>query len=551
MSLEPARSTPIRIDLHEDGRFRDLSLEGSYLTERVLTGATNWSNPVVIYGASVADDLAVLRRSGVKGEKFLEIDDLGRFLRQMRWSERFGDISLIFDLKQYRNLRIKGRPPQGIDDFIDSHDLESVIALVRDGTLGERRGSSTASMVKDFIVEIDKLCRHSPIAVSWPPRTSFFGAFVVAVWARNTRPFPLVIAASKSLNYGAEEWVNVKASVLEFGDLSAEIQSQFGVAQAEVEKAYWVWQLSRGEKLDKLKATTPKNISLENARQFLAVLTKSRPNELRASRLEQKAAPVIFERDDAVLSLRRSRIEDSPEIVKAGANSLRRQIERISSELLLDNVLPSARGVFKAISDSLDKIIDGSSDDGDIITIGVELEAFQHHVDFARVNIGDSALGELVGLHATAALFLRRFPLWAEYQNAPTTLNNDATGFRLSRTLLEDAVSAEFLSDEAAQKVNTVLSRAPADNSPKELREGLVRSSENLVAITLRTASEIVAKEAKSFASAAKKKAYEAGAASIVNFVVRHADDIGSLAQSRNWRWASWVFELLKRIGES
>ncbi|MDP2214510.1 hypothetical protein [Phenylobacterium sp.] len=551
MPVETARNSPIKILLHEDGRFRDLSLEGSYLVDRVLNGKVSWSVPVVIYGSNLDDDLQLLKRRGVKGADYVEVDEFSRFMRKMKWAERFGELSLHFDLRNYRNVRANGRAVQRIEEAVPPKDIEKIISFVRDGPRGERRGSPSASMVSDLIVELDRLCRQRPMIISWPQRGDFFSSFVVAVWARDTRPFPLVIAAPKSLNSDNDGWDNVPSSALNFEDLSAEIKAEFGVAQDEVEKAYWVWQLSRGEKVEKNRATTPKNISLENARQFLSVLTKSRPDELRTRRVSQQPAPAVFDYNDEVLDLRKSHPTDPPEIVKAGANALKRQIERLVADSSLDNVIPSAKGVFLVVGKSLDRIISDVSDDGDVITIGIELEAFQHHVEISRSNLGESVLGEILGMFATAALFLRRHPLWAEYQSTPTAPGNGLVGLHLSRALLEDAVRSEILSQEAAQRVNVVLSRAPADNSPIELREGVVRSGENLVAITVGAVGEFAAKEARVFASAAKKKAYERGASAIVSFAIRHTDEIISLAQSRNWRWAHWISDLLKGFGGS
>lgn len=548
-----AHRSPIKILTRTDGGFRDVVLEGSYLIDRVFTGSLQWSVPVVLHGQDVDDDLRLLESKQVRGESFLKIRDLQSTFRKLKWVDRFGDTENLFDLRLYRNLKIKGRSPQKVEDLFDGGDIEVIITTIRDGPRGERKNTSHSRLVTDLLIEVDRICSNNPIIISWPSRFNAFCAFVVAIWLRKPRPYPLVITSPKALNFGSEPWVNVRASVLEFTDLSAEVEATFGVEAAEVEKAYWVWQLSRGERVEKERATTPKTISIQNARDFLAVLVRSRPSELRAGRLEQRAAPVIFEQADGLLGLRRSHLPgDSADVVRAAAESLARQLDRLAADGMLANVLPSSKGVFSVVGHSVRRVISDVYDDGDVITIGIELNAFQYHVESRRADIEDGLLGELIGIFATGTLFLSRFRIWRDYAGVTKSSGKSGDGlaqFHSARALLSDAKPSAVLEAEAAQRVDVILSRAPADNSPPELREGVIRSGENLAAITVNAASRIAAKEAAAFGGEVKKKTYEESASSLVKFAVRNAHHISDLARLQNWRWADWVYDVLKSLG--
>src|SRR5438105_512363 len=94
--------SPIKIETRDDGGFQDVVLEGSYLIDRVLTGAVQWSLPVVVYGQDIEDDLHLLSSKKVRGKSFLSIRDAVSTFRRMNWVDRFGPTEIYFDLRLYK-----------------------------------------------------------------------------------------------------------------------------------------------------------------------------------------------------------------------------------------------------------------------------------------------------------------------------------------------------------------------------------------------------------------------------------------------------------------
>jgi hypothetical protein len=89
--------------------------------------------------------------------------------------------------------------------------------------------------------------------------------------------------------------------------------------------------------------------------------------------------------------------------------------------------------------------------------------------------------------------------------------------------LLESARDrAKFLTPEANARIAAVLERTATDPEAPPLREGLVRSGENLAAVTAEGLSHVAVEEAKAFGHQAKDEAYNVASKAIVAWGVMH-----------------------------
>jgi hypothetical protein len=186
--------------------------------------------------------------------------------------------------------------------------------------------------------------------------------------------------------------------------------------------------------------------------------------------------------------------------------------------------------------------------DADVIELGLELNAFQWHVDAVKSHLADVSIGELTGLFATANLFLGRFPIWLDYTgSAPPSGRADdgVAAFTVSRELLGGATGKTgFLTSEASARIATVLDRTPEVAAPA-LREGLVRSAENFAAVTTEGASRVALREAKELGKKTKDKAYEQASSAILGYVVKHGPLLFRLAELRSAPWLTWLHEIV------
>lgn len=238
-------------------------------------------------------------------------------------------------------------------------------------------------------------------------------------------------------------------------------------------------------------------------------------------------------------------------VVSAGAAALRRQVDRLESDGHVGNIIPTAKSVLPQIREYLVRIEASDYDDGVVVSLGIELNAFQWHVNALQENIGDSTKGELVGLFATAHLFLARFEIWTSYTGTVNEagVEGGVAEFKLARKLLERARAQKtVLSVDADQRVETILNRAPNEETAEDIREGVIRSGENLAAVTLNSLGAIVTEEAKAVGTSVRSKAREAFGKAVIDYVSQNAVEIGKLATLRMWPWATWALMSLKSV---
>jgi hypothetical protein len=203
------------------------------------------------------------------------------------------------------------------------------------------------------------------------------------------------------------------------------------------------------------------------------------------------------------------------------------------------------------IAKILDRIADGNFADAEIVELGLELNALQWHIDAVKGHLSDVSIGEFTGLFATANLILARFPTWLSYTGggAPSGQADDGVAqFRLARELLTNARQPlAFLTQEASQRIGTILDRTPDDATAPPLREGVVRSGENLAAVTAAGLSHVVAHEGRQLGGEIKDRAYAEASKGIVNFAIKNGPLLLRLAELRHWPWLQWLSDHLPR----
>jgi len=180
----------------------------------------------------------------------------------------------------------------------------------------------------------------------------------------------------------------------------------------------------------------------------------------------------------------------------------------------------------------------------EVIELGLEMNGLQFAIHPVHAHLGEVSIGELAGLFANSNLFLSRFPAWADYTGAGPLegrLEDGVAAFDVARKLLESARGrADFLTAEANERIGAVLDRTAADDAPA-LREGIVRSGENLAAVTAEGLGRVVVEEAKAFGKQAKAEAYKEASASVVRFAAKNAPLILQLGRMRGWQWLQWL----------
>lgn len=544
--MSDERSGGVKISTRLDGTFDDISLRESVLAQAVRSGADRWTQPILLYGPDGSAEVDALLRTAA-AEAWLEIrafrDLAGR--RRTEFSEMEGRLDSRFYETQSGAARtrlaeiLRGQQP--FNDLID------FVAL---GPSGQGYLNRTG-IGRDFTDAVERLCSTTGLILPWQMRNSFLSAFVLAVWTQRPRLRPLILHAPKRFGVPSGEGIEVPTGGVRFEALAEEAEQVFGMSRADVEKAYRVWQLSRVGDTTKPQATTPRTINREVAREFLSVLARARPDDRQIGIVApQKAAPLMFELEGGGVGLKHGvSATDTEAIIRTGAASLGRRVERLQHDAHFGNVVPSSKDMLALIASILSKFPEGGYADADIVELGLELNALQWHVDPVRHQLGEVSIGELTGLFATANLFLGRFAVWQEYTGSSAASGKPEDGvaaFDVAMQLLQSARErAAFLTPEANRRIGVVLDRTAADNEAPPLREGLVRSGENLAAVTAEGLSRVMVDEAKALGAKTKEKVYEEASSAIVSYAVKNGPLLLRLGEIRNWPWLSWLHQLI------
>lgn len=547
MRLAELSSSLVEIVTDKDGRFERVSLRSSTLASMVADAKDSWVTPLLLYGPDPSADIDLLTNG--RGADWAIIKNFRDLSVELRAGRRFEEIENRLDDRYYDALPHNARA-RLVELLSGRVPLDGLVDFVLKGPSGQGRFSQPF-MGDDFLAEIERLCNTTGLLVSWQMRNSILPAFLLAIWTRRSRLRPLVLYATKRFAIPVAGGVEVPTSGISFSALLDEVANVYGLKQSEVEKAYRVWQLSRTDTVGgKEQATTPKAIAVDTARNFLGVLTRAQTEDGAIRRVPQKPAPLIFELNDGAIGLKSGVVASDPDaVIQSSAASLRRRVMRLQSDPQLGNVLPSASDILPVVAGVLDRVIDGCITDGDVVELGLELNALQWHVDAIRAQLSELSIGELTGLFATASLFLARFLTWLEYTGAQSPSGNPEDGvaaFSVAYDLLRSAHQKnQFLTAEASKRIDDVLNRTSKDESAPDLREGLVRSGENLAAVTASGLSEVVTREARDFGDKVKDKAYEEASSAIVSFAAKSAPLLFKLAELRHWPWVKWLHDLI------
>jgi hypothetical protein len=190
---------------------------------------------------------------------------------------------------------------------------------------------------------------------------------------------------------------------------------------------------------------------------------------------------------------------DPAAVISAAASSLMRQVDRLLTDHNLSSAVPSAGEI---LSDALPILVIAQGktcSDADIVELGMDFNPLQWHVDAVRHQIGEATMGELTGLFSSLQMFLTRFKSWRDFESTPGVIaTTDSETFGIAVALLKGARDARLLlTPEANLRIEMVLERASAHEAPGQ-HEGVVRSGENLAAITAERLSRITVERATS-----------------------------------------------------
>lgn len=544
MSGEQRRSVTISTRL--DGTFEDIAINEGGLAAALAAGTYSWTDPILLYGPDCSAEIDALIRSK-KQTDWIHIQGF-RDLTGRRRGEFF-EMEGRLDSRFYEH--VSGNARARLANMLKGDaPLEDLIEFVAIGPSGQGL-LSQSDVGQHFTDWVERLCNTTGMILPWQMKNSFLPAFVYAVWQRHPRLHPLILHFPKRFGIPTGAGIEVATSGIPFEALAAEAERVFKMSKADVEKAYRVWQLSRVGDTTKPQATTPKSITREVAREFLNVAARARTDRPVGVVAPQKPAPLMFELEDGSVGLKQGvAVPDSAAVVKAGAATLARRVARLQHDASFGNVVPSSTEMLSLISEMIAEVESGEYSDATIIELGLELHALQWHVDPVKQQLGDVSLGELTGLFATANLFLGRFTVWQDYLgNSGPSLKPDApdTAFDLARQLLEGARhGTAFLTPEANARIEVVLCRAASDNEAPPIREGLVRSGENLAAVTAEGLSRVVLDQAKQFGGKTKEKAYEQASEALVSYATKAAPLLLRLGEIRHWPWLTWLQQLVR-----
>jgi hypothetical protein len=551
MTVEGDFARNVEISTFKDGSPKAVGLRTCELVRVVQQGGESWTVPLRVSGADVEANIDCLRRS--TSIPWVELTSGSDLFTLLPSSGRYHEIALRLDRRVYDHAP---RATQAAwTEIVAGHvPLGDVIPFV----LGEAPGRGVAippALASDFISDIETVCRKRGLLIAWPLKDSLAAFFMAAVWLQRSRLYPMILYSTKHMIVTGLVHRPIHVSRLKFDDLLDEVNRVYGMNTNEVKKAYRVWQLSRSETDQKPMATTPRAISMETADAFLRVLTRARTPAEVGTFARQRAAPVMFEIESSSVSVKRGvSSSDAEQVIRAASRSLLRRVERLRYDANITNVVPSASEILVVASNILRLIENGGFTDGDIIELGLELNALQYHIDPLTTHLSEATLGEVVGMFSTSKIFLGRFPSWIDYTTASarTGAKDDAVGtFHMARSLLEDARGKTFLTAEATQRIDAVLTNLSGDTAAPSLQEGIVRSGENLAAITADGVSRVVARETRQLGTKIKDKAYEEASKSILLFAASHSELLLKFGEARQWPWMQWLEHLLSGGGSS
>lgn len=544
MARERARS--VQISTSADGSFKEVVLRNGALRAATESATLPLTQPILLYGPDAYAEIDALLRAAtdrpwinVRSFRDLAGDRRGELLEmERRLDPRFYE-NLAGNVRTRLSDLLNGQAP--FDEL-----LEFAAIGLGQGYLGR------SEVGWHFIDWVERLCNTKGLILPWQMKNSFLPVVVLAVWVRRPRLYPLVLHHSKRFAAPSGDGFEIAAGGIRFDDLAAEAEDVLGLGRADFEKAYRVWQLSRVGDTTKPHATTPKTVSREVAHDFLGVAARARTQQTVAMAVAQRPAPVIFELDEGFIGLKHgAAIQDTAAVVKAGTNSLRRRVERLKNDIQISNIVPSAKEILEHSDELLGRIAKGDYGDAEVIELGLELNALQWHINPMQAVLSEVSIGELTGLFATTNLFLARFPAWQDYAGAGPVTGQPEDGvaaFDVAHKLLQSACDrAGFLTTEAATRIGAVLERTASDPDAPPLREGLVRSGENLAAVAAEGLSHVAIEEAKTLGRQTKDEAYKVASEAIVAWGVKNAPHMLRLGELRDWPWLAWLSHLLPK----
>ena len=528
------------------GRFRDIIFKHSTLLDALRSEVDDWGEPILIFGRDVTTEVnSALLNADLKSHlrRVATIADLDALVKPPFEAHEF--VSRL-DTRLYEHapsalrtrLReiVSGRSP--VDDILQFLLTEAVRVTPKSG----------CGLGGDFIYHLQKRFSSHGVVAPWEVKDSLLPLFLLAVWLRTGRERPLVFYGETSFSIPHVEARRIAASRLRFEDLAQEAERVFSIKRAEFENGYRVWQLSRAEEDGKPRATTPQWIGLDTARSFLVVLTRAGGAVASKGMASQRPAPLMFELRDNGIGLKTGGQGLNPAIVSAGATTLLRQLDRLKHDLTFGNVVPSSASTITVASEILERLRSGHFNDGDVVQLGLEFNALQWHVDPVRANLSEISIGELVGLFANTQLYLKRFPVWVEFTRsaAPNEgVEHELAAFTLAHDLLREARGRAFLTPDASSKVDEVLQRTPGSAEEPALQEGIVRSGENLLAVTATSLSQYAVREAGQLGQRVVDKEIDAISSGIADFAQKNGPSLMKLALLRDWPWMQWLTQLM------
>lgn len=288
MRQVPENKTKIVIQAATDGTFGGIEIAESNLLGALKSNQGDWKTPIALFGQNAADESRLLTNSSLDGKKFVWIKGARPFFRHYfpldfeALDRVFGDNGIAFGTND---------PPE-LGSFREKNlsrmNSRRIIEYARARIQKSNEFTNGFIFSEEVFRAISIVLREHPVLMFWSSGSVLFNATIVALWQDGNRSRPLVVNCAKPTSF-MEGWSQYSTSDVSFQNLAGEIKNVFGLDYDDVEKGYRVWQLSRNIGAEKSKATTPKNISLENARSFLSILLKARPESQRERRGQNKS----------------------------------------------------------------------------------------------------------------------------------------------------------------------------------------------------------------------------------------------------------------------
>lgn len=519
--------SPLLIELNTEGGLKYVGFRDTPLNRAVMAASDRFDMPFRLRAGDTAAELYALKHA-TRTQKWLDVEtpanvpgpDASAFDEIMsRVESRYRTIASP-QADRYRAIL---RGPASAQEVLATFE-----AIAASGAVPERSRAVLGQLER-------AVGRHS-IVVHLDKTDPFYSMLLTAVWLKQRRRFPLVLLGDQGIPLDVE-MLEFTGSIATFENLVDEIRRVIGTPAEEIEKAYRVWQISRRPGDTKPRATTPKYISVGTATAFLRVFARARTDRELSQAAAQRPAPVMFDLQSSAVGLRQGALtSDSPQITAAAASSLMRSVERLQDDHILSNVVPSAGAILETMLAILVQVQGATHSDGDVVELGMELNTLQWHIDSVRDRVGDATLGELTGLFSSSQILLSRFRVWREFEaSSRDAPGRDTESYDLAVALLEEARNASsFLSSEADQRIHRVLGRA-AEAADGGQQEGVVRSGENLAAITVEHVARQTALAARDSASA------EPMSEAMAKFVDDNAASMQKLAVRRNRPWLRWL----------